>query len=101
MDKDFDLHDMLIQLSKKQDKILNLLTRIAKTLYLIPANAKEIEDIRITREKNNKEVNKAYVEANKFKDEETFNTYIDRDFQFNKNDIFKDVIGSDLLGSDN
>lgn len=86
---------------KKQDKILNLLTKIAKTLYLIPANEKELETIRVTRENNLKNASNVYETSEKFKEEDTFKTFLDKDFSFGKNDIFSDVIGNDLLGGDN
>lgn len=47
-----DLEKSLELLHKKLDKILNMQTKIAKTLHLIPVTEKEEREIYITRLKN-------------------------------------------------
>lgn len=94
--------NILEQILKRQDKILNLLTRIAKTLNLIPATPKEHASIQRTIAENIKNNAKAYTttEAMKTPNEDMFKTYLEKDFSFDKESLYGDVIGQDLLGGD-
>lgn len=83
---------------KKQDKILNLLTKIAKTLNLIPSSVKEKELINKEIEKNARANEEYFKQVENLKPDQIYKTYLDRDFNFDNNDLYSDVIGNDLLG---
>lgn len=99
-----EINDKTIEyILKRQDKILNLLTRIAKTLNIIPATEKEREDIQRTISKNIENAGKTYNRIEEAKTpsvEDLYKSYLDRDFSFDKNSLYSDVIGQDLLGGE-
>ena len=95
---------ILSKLDKKVDKLLNLTTKIAKTLHLIPVTEKEEREIQILQRKNlaqsAKITNELDAMENKDKDSETFGGNV---FDFINNapdtEILSDIIGDDYLKS--
>lgn len=61
-----DVMSYLDTLSKKLDKILNMQTKIAKTLHLIPVTEKEEREIYVARLKNSAQSAKVAEEVSQF-----------------------------------
>ena len=94
-----DLEKQLSDIDKKLTKILNLQTKIAKALHLVPVTAKEEKDLQILQRKNSQLTMQVYDELEKLtnpdqKDDNELNLFSDATFN---TDVFGDVIGSDFL----
>jgi uncharacterized protein Yka (UPF0111/DUF47 family) len=91
----------LSKIHKKLDKILNLQTKIAKTLHLIPVTEKEEKAIQILQRKNMDLANKVYEaldDMQNIEKEKPINSFTD--LFTNTKDVYSDVIGDDFLGGD-
>lgn len=99
---DMDLEQQLTNIDKKLTKILNLQTKIAKALHLVPVTAKEEKDLQILQRKNAQLTAQVYDEIEKLTetdksdkpDIEELNLFAPSDFI---GDVFGDVISSDFL----
>lgn len=94
-----DIEKQLTELDKKLTKILNLQTKIAKALHLVPVTAKEEKNLQILQRKNAQLAAQVYDEledlTNSGNDPKSeLNLFSDA--QFNS-DVFGDVISSDFL----
>lgn len=94
MDEQAKILELLSKIDKKQDKLMNLVTKIAKTLHLIPVTEKEERDIQILQRKN-------MAQAVKINDEldnmENKSDEISVLFP-TKEEVFGDILGDDFLG---
>ena len=91
----------LSKIHKKLDKILNLQTKIAKTLHLIPVTEKEEKAIQILQRKNMDLANKVYEaldDMQNIEKEKPINNFTD--LFTDAKDVYSDVIGDDFLGGD-
>lgn len=96
---DDKLEQYLSKLDKKLDKILNMQTKIAKTLHLIPVTEKEEKAIQIQQRKN---MATAANVHNELEDMENkgYETPISSlaDLFKSTQDVYEDVIGNDYIG---
>ena len=65
MPENDEILQYLSKIDKKLDRILNLLTKIAKTLHLLPVTEKEERDIQLTQRKNLTQAAKVNDDLNK------------------------------------
>ena len=95
-----DIEKQLTDIDKKLTKILNLQTKIAKALHLIPVTPKEEKDLQILQRKNAQLTAQVYDELEKMQnpegstDRNNLNLFSGTDFT---EDVFGDVVGSDFL----
>ena len=92
-------NELLTNIDKKLTKILNLQTKIAKALHLVPVTAKEEKDLQLLQRKNSQLTAQVYDELEKMsapKNEapNELNLFSDASFQ---HDVFGDVIAEDFL----
>ena len=90
----------LVRLEKKLDKLLNLNTKIAKTLHLVPVTEKEEKAIQIMRERNTAQAYKVDEERRDFKNEaesELFAPTLDAIQSMSMQDVYSDVLTSDMF----
>jgi hypothetical protein len=95
-----DLEQKLTELDKKLSKILNLNTKIAKALHLIPVTPKEEKAMQLLQRKNASLAQQVFDELEhmenpdpKDKDDDSFNLFD----TYEQGDIYNDVLGSDFL----
>ena len=93
-----DIEKQLTDIDKKLSKILNLQTKIAKALHLIPVTPKEEKNLQILQRKNAQLAAQVYDEledlTNPDKPKNELNLFSDAPFN---EDVFGDVVGSDFL----
>ena len=93
-----DIEKQLTDIDKKLTKILNLQTKIAKALHLIPVTPKEEKNLQILQRKNAQLAAQVYDEledlTNSDKPKNELNLFSDAPFS---EDVFGDVVGSDFL----
>lgn len=95
-----DLEKQLTDIDKKLSKILNLQTKIAKALHLIPVTPKEEKELQLLQRKNSKLVEEVYDELDKMSNSNSdsepseFNLFSDTPFN---TDVFGDCISDDFL----
>ena len=99
-----EILQLLSKIDKKTDKILNLVTKIAKTLHLIPVTEKEEREIQIQQRTNlsiaAKVTNDLDAMENKNAESAGFNGNVfDILREASDNEILGDVIGEDFLGT--
>ena len=99
-----EILQLLSKIDKKTDKILNLVTKIAKTLHLIPVTEKEEREIQIQQRTNlsiaAKVTNDLDAMENKTSEGAGFNGNVfDILREASDNEILGDVIGEDFLGA--
>ena len=94
MDEQAKILELLSKIDKKQDRLMNLVTKIAKTLHLIPVTEKEERDIQILQRKNMAQAVKINDELDNMenKSDETSVLFP------TKEEIFGDILGDDFLG---
>lgn len=88
------------KLEKKIDKLLNLNTKIAKTLHLVPVTEKEERAIQIMRERNAQQAYKVDEERRNFKNEEDTELpapSLETFQQMSIQDIYADVLTYDMF----
>lgn len=95
-----DYKEQLEILTKKVDKLLNLTTKIAKTLHLVPVTEREERNIQIMRERNAQQAYRVNEERADMKNEDAdaFATVMNM-FHSNltQEDVFSDVLADDLI----
>lgn len=97
---DEEILQHLSKIDKKQDKILKLVTMIAKTLHIVPVSEKEEREIQVLQRKNAATIQKIQDEIANMeeKPEESHETLNFGDLlQASKNEIYGDIIGDDYL----
>lgn len=92
-----EISDKLDKLTKSVSKLLNINTKIAKTLHLIPVTEKEERDLQILQRTNLKLAAKVNDELNAMEnvpedDQSYFNI-----FGVESSNVFGDVLGDDYL----
>lgn len=91
-----DIEQMLTDIDKKLSKILNLQTKIAKTLHLIPVTAKEEKALQLLQRKNAQISAEVYDELEKMNNpkepEDDLNL-----FNYEQSEVYGDVLGEDFL----
>lgn len=95
-----ELKTLLIDLNKKADKILNLNTKIAKTLHLVPVTEKEEKAIQIMREKNARQAYAVTEERSDMKNEQqqdSFAHLIESFTQLTNQELYADVLADDVF----
>ncbi|MBO5710708.1 MAG: hypothetical protein J6R62_04220 [Rikenellaceae bacterium] len=88
------------KLEKKIDKLLNLNTKIAKTLHLVPVTEKEERAIQIMRERNAQQAYKVDEERRDLKNEEDTDIpapSLETFQQMSIQDIYADVLTDDMF----
>ena len=96
---DDKLEQFLSKIDKKLDKILNMQTKIAKTLHLIPVTEKEEKAIQIQQRTNLATAAKVNNELDDMENKE-FETPISSlaDLFNATEDVYSDIIGDDFIG---
>ena len=95
-----DIEKQLTDIDKKLNKILNLQTKIAKALHIVPVTAKEEKALQLLQRKNSQLAAQVYDELDKMQnpdgkpDENELNLFSETSFT---EDVFGDVVGSDFL----
>ena len=92
------MEELLTKIDKKLDKILNLQTKIAKALHLIPVTEKEERDIQIQQRKNLSQAAKVNDDLNAMENKNIDSPPTLDDLFNSKETIFDDVLGDDFLG---
>lgn len=87
--------EVLEHLTKIVEKQNNIILKMAKALYLIPASEKEMKDILNTRNNNIAKSYEAYKETEKLKNENDISNIYD---MYNDvNAIYGDVLADDFM----
>lgn len=92
--------DYLDKTNKKIDRLTTMVTKIAKTLHLIPVTEKEERDIQIAQRDNLNLAAKVSADLDEMspKPEGQGDEFLQNLHRFDMNDIFSDVIADDYLG---
>lgn len=104
MDNSQEILETLTKLNKKVDKLTNLVTKIAKTLHLVPVTEKEERELQILQRSNLNLAAKvsAELDAMSPKDEHADDRFVNGlygpSYSSNPIDIYGDVIADDLIG---
>ena len=92
-----DIEKQLTDIDKKLSKILNLQTKIAKALHLIPITPKEEKELQVVQRKNAQVSAQIYDEIDKMVKIETEEPHNLFQTDFHTGDAYGDVVGSDFL----
>lgn len=98
-----EILQLLSKIDKKQDKILKLVTTIAKTLHIVPVSEKEEREIQLLQRKNAYTMQKIQEEIANLEDtsEQAQNFLSISDlFTATKADVYEDVIGTDFIAKE-
>lgn len=97
-----EIQSMVTLLNKKVDKLTNIVTKIGKTLHLIPVTEKEERDIQLLQRKNLEQAAKVSqeLEAMSPKPEPNTPEMLTIFDKFEQSELFGDVLGDDFLGGD-
>lgn len=97
---DEEIMSVLTKIDKKQDKILSLLTKIAKALHLVPVTEAEERRIQVQQRSNlalsakiNSELNAMENKPDKSED-----VPLNLENLIGKDDVYSDVLADDYLG---
>lgn len=92
------MDEILAKIDKKLDKILNMQTKIAKALHLLPVTEKEERAIQIQQRKNLEQAAKVNDDLNAMENKED-DMPVDLDNLFQDSiAIYGDILGDDFLG---
>ena len=97
MPEDYEILQYLSKIDKKQDKILNLLTKVAKTLHLLPVTEKEERDIQLLQRKNLAQAAKVNDDLNKMENKPS-ESQQNLKLYTTPQEVYGDVLGDDFLG---
>jgi hypothetical protein len=97
-----EIEQLLSKIDKKLDKLLNLNTKIAKFLHLVPVTEKEERELQILQRKNLAQAAKITQELDDMENKPADNSHdLGSIFSVLENaptaDVYDDVIGSDFL----
>lgn len=97
-----EIIDLLNKLSKKIDKLTNIVTKMGKSLHLMPVTEKEERDIQLLQRANLAQAAKVSEELAAMSPEKESNVpeMISVFDNFEQSELFGDVLGEDLLGGD-
>jgi predicted nucleic acid-binding protein len=95
-----EILQILSKIDKKQDKILKLVTMVAKTLHIVPVSEKEEREIQVLQRKNAAVMQKiqeeiANLETETEKVEDTLNMH--SLFEASQAEVYADIIGDDFI----
>jgi hypothetical protein len=95
-----EIINLLTKLDKKVDKLTNIVTKMGKTLHLIPVTEKEERDIQLLQRSNLAVAAKvseelAAMSPKQDKEVPEMLTIFDN---FERSELFGDVLGDDYLG---
>lgn len=97
---DEEIIQLLSNIDKKQDKILRIVTVIAKALHLMPVSEKEERDIVLIQRKNAAVMQKIQEEMAMYEEkpkDETNTLSFEKIMNETKAEVYSDVIGSDII----
>lgn len=97
MPENDEILQYLSKIDKKQDRILNLLTKIAKTLHLLPVTEKEERDIQLTQRKNLAQAAKVNDDLNKMENKPS-ESQQSLELYTTPQEVYGDILGDDFLG---
>lgn len=97
MPENDEILQYLSKIDKKQDRILNLLTKIAKTLHLLPVTEKEERDIQLTQRKNLTQAAKVNDDLNKMENKPS-ESQQSLELYTTPQEVYGDILGDDFLG---
>ena len=98
-----EIGQLLSKVDKKLDKVLKLMTTLAKTLHVVPVSEKEEREIQLLQRKSAATMQKVQEEIaelespTKTQDDNTLN--FSTIFDATESDIYSDVIGDDYISS--
>lgn len=92
------MEDLLTKIDKKLDKILNMQTKIAKALHLIPVTEKEERAIQIQQRKNLEQAAKVNDDLNAMENKNIDSPPTLDTLFTSKEEIYNDILGDDFLG---
>ena len=97
-----EIIELLNKLNKKVDKLTNIVTKMGKSLHLIPVTEKEERDIQLLQRTNLAQAAKVSAELAAMAPEKELNVpeMISVFDSFEQSELFGDVLGEDLLGGD-
>lgn len=91
--------DILTKLNKKVDKLTNVVTRMGKTLHLVPVTEKEEREIQIQQRTNLQIAAKVNEELDAMSPKEPSGPEMMTIFDnYEHSELFGDVLGDDFLG---
>ena len=93
-----ELMEVLAKLDKKIDRMSTLVTKIAKTLHLIPVTEKEERDIQLTQRKNLQIAAKVNDDLNAMSPDKPEDSASIFSIYDQAQNLFGDVIADDFLG---
>ena len=97
MPEDYEILQYLSKIDKKQDKILNLLTKVAKTLHLLPVTEKEERDIQLLQRTSWAQAAKVNDDLNKMENKPS-ESQQNLELYTTPQEVYGDVLGDDFLG---
>lgn len=92
------MEELLTKIDKKLDKILNMQTKIAKALHLIPVTEKEERAIQIQQRKNLEQAAKVNDDLNAMENKNIDSPPTLDTLFTSKEEIYNDILGDDFLG---
>lgn len=100
MDNSTEIIELLTALSKKVDKLTNIVTKVGKALHIIAVSEKEERDIQLLQRNNLKLAAKVSEEIAALSPKPDTNTpeILSIFDNFEKDELFGDVLGDDYLG---
>lgn len=93
-----DIEEALNAISKKQDKILQMLTKVSKALHLVPVTEKEERAMQIAQRENFSIAAKVNDELNAMEPKEDDQARVRSMYDYTQSEVFADVVGDDILG---
>ena len=91
-----DIEQKLTDIDKKLSKILNLNTKIAKALHLLPVTPKEERAIQLLQRKNAQLTFQIFDEIEKMDNPDSENEDVNL-FNYEETEVYDDVVGDDFL----
>lgn len=94
-----EMYELLDKLHKKVDKLNTLITKIAKTLHLIPVTEKEERELQLTQRTNLQVAAKVNADLNAMENRpDNSATSIFTQPEYSQVELFSDVLADDFLG---
>lgn len=91
--------ELLAKLHKKVDRLTTLITKISKTLHLIPVTEKEERELQLLQRKNLQIAAKVNDDLNAMENvEQSGMDSIFSQYEYTSQDLFSDVLAPDFLG---
>ena len=98
-----EIGQLLSKIDKKLDKLLNLNTKIAKFLHLVPVSEKEERELQLLQRKNLTQAAKVTEQLDEMENKDAENNHslvsiLSVIENAPDSEVYDDVIGSDYLG---